>query len=58
MYFFVSAFFVLTYCLNEIRLAMEAMSVPRPPTLVPMISFEMSEVKPEHNIAAGTLLMN
>jgi len=40
--------------LKEIRLAMEAMIVPKPPKFVPTTNFDMFSVKPESRIAAGT----
>ena len=41
----------------EIRLAIEAISVPRPPRFVPMIRERIFSVNPESRIAAGTLLV-
>ena len=43
--------------LNEIRLAIEAMSVPKPPKFVPIMSAFTSVVKPDNKSAAGTLLI-
>ena len=43
--------------LYEIRLAMDAISVPRPPKLQPMIRLCHCDVNPERSRAAGTLLM-
>lgn len=42
--------------LNEIRLAIDAMSVPSPPMFVPIISSRILSVKPDNSRAAGTLL--
>ena len=45
-------------CLRtDIRLAMEAIRVPRPPMFVPIISAFSLLVKPERSIAHGTLLI-
>ena len=49
---------VFTYSLNEIRLAMEAMSVPSPPTLVPVTRARPLSVNSDSIRAAGTLLTN
>ena len=44
------------YMRREIRLAIEAIGVPRPPMFVPRIRPWPSEEKPESISAAGTLL--
>ena len=44
--------------LKDIKLAMDAINVPRPPKFVPIINFSYCSVKPESNKAAGTLLIN
>lgn len=43
--------------LKLMRLAMEAISVPRPPMLVPTINPCILSVNPDRRIAAGTLLI-
>ena len=43
--------------MNEIRLAMDAISVPRPPRFVPIISALILSEKPDSSSAAGTLLI-
>ena len=52
-------FCIFTFCfwtsLNEIRLAIEAISVPKPPRFTPIRSAFALSVKAESNIAAGTL---
>ena len=52
-----SAGFSRHICLYEIRLAIEAMSVPSPPMFVPTISARTLSVKAESSIAQGTLLI-
>ena len=48
----------LTYCLYDIRLAIEAISVPRPPILTPSARFFILCVNPDSRSAAGTLLIH
>ena len=43
--------------LKEIRLAIDAINVPNPPRLHPMIKAWNWSVKPDKRIAAGTLLI-
>ena len=45
------------YALRVMRLAREAMGVPRPPMSTPISSSRQLSVKPESSTAAGTLLM-
>ena len=44
--------------LREIRLAREAIGVPRPPRSTPSSSPRQSSVNPAHSTDAGTLLIN
>ena len=44
--------------LKEIKLAIEAISVPSPPRFVPTIRSSYCSVNPDNKRAAGTLLIN
>jgi hypothetical protein len=48
---------VFRYIRKEIKLAKDAMIVPSPPRLLPMIKLPVSDVKLDKSTAAGTLLM-
>ena len=49
--------FSLAIFLYEIRLAIDAINVPKPPRFVPTISPAILSVNPDKSNAAGTLLM-
>ena len=52
--YFATFIFSFATNLNEMRLAIDAIRVPRPPRFTPIRSAEAFFVKPERSIAAGT----
>ena len=56
-YFPLKFLFSFAIYLKLIRLAMDAIRVPRPPILVPTIKARQLSVKPDKRSAAGTLLI-
>ena len=56
-YFPLRFLFSFAIYLKLIRLAMDAINVPRPPRFVPIISARKLSVNPESRMAAGTLLV-
>ena len=52
--YFTEEIFSFATSLNEIRLAIEAIRVPKPPRFTPMSRLFILSVKPERRMAAGT----